>query len=120
MRKETNRTKSICKLERKEMEMKITIKKLEGNRVPNDNNEKSNSSISDDSSADDAAGTNHNHPALTRQANGKRKIKRGEMKQEWTGWKTGKTVTFGEGTKFTAIERKKVAKVRSVHIKVSN
>ena len=39
-----------------------------------DDNGKSNSSDSDDSSADDADGTNRNHPAILRQATGKGKL----------------------------------------------
>ena len=86
----------------------------------NDDDGKINSSDSDDLSTDDAAGSNRNHPALTYQATGKGKIKRGGKKQEQPSWEAGKTVNFVKGTKFTATGRKKFATVRSVHIKVAN
>ena len=88
--------------------------------MSNDDDDKINSSDSDNSSANDTAGTNRKHPTLTRQATGKGKSKCGKKKQERPGRKAGKTMTFGEGTNFTAIGRKKVATVRSVNIKVAN
>ena len=110
--------KNICKLEQKAKKLQYTINKLEAKWV--DDEEKSNSSDYDDSIADDAAGTNRNQLALARQATGKRESKCGGKKQEWPGQEAGKTVTFGEGTKFMATGRKKVSTVRSVHIKVAN
>ena len=88
--------------------------------MSNDDDDKINSSDSDNSSANDTAGTNRKHPTLTRQVTGKGKRKCGKKKQERPGRKAGKTMTFGEGTNFTAIGRKKVATVRSVQIKVEN
>ena len=55
--------------------MQRTIKKLEASPVSNDDYNKGKSSEYDDSSADDVAGPNRNHPALTRQADGKGKSK---------------------------------------------
>ena len=87
--------------------------------MPNDDNDKSNVCDSDDSSDDDVAGPNRNHPALMRQDTGKGESKRGGKKQELPSRKAGKTVTFGEGTKFMAAVKKKVDTVIIVHIKVS-
>ena len=63
------RHKNIRKLEKKAKKLQITINKLEAKRVDEDN--KSNSSDSDALIANATAGTNRNHPALTRQANDK-------------------------------------------------
>ena len=50
--------------------------------MSNDDDDKINSSKSDDSSADDVDGTNRNHPSLMLQANDKGESKRGEKKRE--------------------------------------
>ena len=66
MRKETNLIKKIRKLEQEVKKFQLTIKKLEAKLVSNDEEDKSNSSGSDDLSADDMAGHNSNHPTFTR------------------------------------------------------
>ena len=110
--------KYIRNIDQKAKKLQRTIKKLEAKQV--DDNNKINSYGSDDLIADDTAGPNRDHPALTRQVIGKGESKCGGNKQEWTGWEGGKTMIFSEGTKFTVTGRKKIATVRSVKIKVAN
>ena len=50
--------------------------------MSNDDDNKSNSSKSDDSSANDPDGSNHNHPELTRQDTAKGESKLAGNKQE--------------------------------------